>query len=478
MTDDTAPRTPFATNRPEPPVIDHDPPPQIPPSATEPPEAGPQRSVAPALSVMALLGVVILACAVAWLRQHPEPVDLGPQDARLAAIEQRIGAIEGRPAAQAPDMGPLETRIAALEQRKPPAPPAPPDLSPLEGRIAALEQRQPPPPPDLSPLDARIGALEQKAPPDLQPLDARIGALEHQAPPDLKPLDARIGALEQKPPPADTAARTGVAAAVARLDSVATRQDALAGRQEGLESSVGAKLDAADAKIADVAKAQAQTAAQVTGLGDKLSGQIAALNDKVGTQLAGVTDKLGGQISGLTEKVQTDDKRLASAEQGLNTLPGLAERATRLTRIQSAQQSLDNGQPVGAIDGAAPALAKFATAKPPTEAQLRLGFPAAASAASAASQPPVADKPFLERAWAKAQTLVTVRQGDHVLVGDPAAGILAHARSALDSGDLQGAADTVGTLGGPAADAMAGWLSQARDLLAARAALAALAAHG
>ena len=104
-------------------------------------------------------------------------------------------------------------------------------------------------------------------------------------------------------------------------------------------------------------------------------------------------------------------------------------------------------------------------------------FPAAAQAALAAGRPAPAGKPFLERIWAEAQDLVTIRQGEHVLVGDPAAGVLAHAQTALDAGDLAGAAASVGSLSGPAAHALAGWLDQARGLLAARAALADLAAQ-
>ena len=81
----------------------------------------------------------------------------------------------------------------------------------------------------------------------------------------------------------------------------------------------------------------------------------------------------------------------------------------------------------------------------------------------------------MTRLWTQAQELVTVRQGDHVLVGDPAAGLLERARSALDAGDLDAAVADIGNLQGAAAQAMAGWLAQARALLAARAALIAWA---
>ena len=56
--------------------------------------------------------------------------------------------------------------------------------------------------------------------------------------------------------------------------------------------------------------------------------------------------------------------------------------------------------------------------------------------------------------------------------------MLARARGSLDAGDLAGAVAAVATLTGPAAQAMADWLAQARALLDARAALAAWATQG
>ena len=49
-------------------------------------------------------------------------------------------------------------------------------------------------------------------------------------------------------------------------------------------------------------------------------------------------------------------------------------------------------------------LAKFAEAKPPTEAELRLAFPAVAKAVEKASEPITEGKPFVDRLWTRAQT--------------------------------------------------------------------------
>jgi hypothetical protein len=120
-------------------------------------------------------------------------------------------------------------------------------------------------------------------------------------------------------------------------------------------------------------------------------------------------------------------------------------------------------------------LAQFADKAPPTEAALRLSFGDAARAAHEAGMPIKADAPFLDRVWARMQSSLTVRQGDHIVVGDAVSGVLAHAESRLDAGDLAGAVAALGDLSGPAASAMAPWRQQAQSLLDARAALLTLA---
>jgi hypothetical protein len=175
-------------------------------------------------------------------------------------------------------------------------------------------------------------------------------------------------------------------------------------------------------------------------------------------------------------RLTADEARLAMLEKAAGAPAQLADRANRIARIQSALVALSAGHPLGELPGAPLALTRYANTAPPTEAALRLAFPAAAQAALAANHP-AAGKPFLERIWAETQDLVTIRQGEHVLVGDPAAAILAHAQTALDAGDLAGAAASVATLTGPAAQALAPWLDQVHGLLAARAALVDLAAQ-
>jgi hypothetical protein len=152
--------------------------------------------------------------------------------------------------------------------------------------------------------------------------------------------------------------------------------------------------------------------------------------------------------------------------------------ARHMALVQAAGLALAAGQKLGDVPGAPPALARFADASPPTEAALRLAFPQAAREALASAHPVTEGRPLLTRLWAQAQDLVTVRQGDHVLLGDPTAGVLERARAALGAGDLSAATTEVASLQGAPAQAMAAWLAQARALLEARAALAAWAVPG
>jgi hypothetical protein len=275
------------------------------------------------------------------------------------------------------------------------------------------QQAQPQPSAALQALEDRIARLEQRPAPQQQMAD-------------LGPLTARVAALEQRAPP-DLAP---LEARVAALE-----------KQTADNSRFTAKLDA------------------LSGRMDALSGHDRSVD------------------ADLAHRLDTDEARLVALEHATAQMTAVADRAALRTRIQAAETALAAGQPVGDLPGAPAAVARFAATNPPTEASLRLTFPAASRAAQAASRPDADEKPFLARVLTQAEDLVTVRQGDRVLVGDPAAGVLARARTALDAGDLAGAVAAVSDLSGPPAAAMAAWLADAKALLRARAGLADMAAH-
>ena len=301
----------------------------------------------------------------------------------------------------------------------PPVPAAP------TAEIAALQQQ-------IRTLDSRIARAEQRAPSapvDLTGLTTRIEALEKRPLPDQRPtLDpARLDALEKRPIVDQAALQSRLTALEQRPapdPTMATRLDALSARLDGLS-------------------ARTQTEDAEAG-----------------------------------RRVETLDGRLTRAEAAANRVSAIAERASRLARIQLAEAALSAGQKLGDLPGAPPAVARFASANPPTLPHLRLTFPTADRAAREAAQPDTDGKPFLERVWSRTQELVTVRQGDKVLIGVSVAGILARARVALEAGDLTAAVEAASTLTGDPAKAMAPWLAEARSLLDARAGLVAMATSG
>jgi hypothetical protein len=179
-----------------------------------------------------------------------------------------------------------------------------------------------------------------------------------------------------------------------------------------------------------------------------------------------------GAVAALGERIATLEKRLVQSEQAESSV---AARAARIARLQAASAALEAGQPLGDLPDAPAALTRFATVRPPTEASLRLAFPPAAERAEAASRPSTQGESLTQRMWQRAESLITVRQGDRVVIGAPAATVLASAGERLQAGDLAGAVAALDRLDGPAASAIADWRDQAQALLDARAALTQMA---
>lgn len=280
------------------------------------------------------------------------------------------------------------------------------------------------PRPVASPDSAALQELTQQ----VQALESRLGQLERQPgeSAELQRLTDRTAALEKRPP-----------ADLAPLEA----------RLSGLEQKT-------------------QDAAGLASRVDALSEQLKSLSGR---------DR--GADTQLAQRLDADEARLSALEQSVAQVSGDAKKAAQEARIQAAVAALNAGQPLGDIPGAPPSVARFAAAAPPTEPTLRLAFPKAAQEALAASRPDTTGQPFLTQLLSRAENLVTIRQGDRVLVGDSAAGVLARARAALDAGDLAGAVTAVSTLSGPSANAFARWRADAQSLLDARAGLAAMAAH-
>ncbi len=203
-------------------------------------------------------------------------------------------------------------------------------------------------------------------------------------------------------------------------------------------------------------------------------------NDNVVVQadLAVKVATLAAQLNAVQAQMAADHGALTNLQANSADLTKLTARMNLMNQLETARMALAAGQKLGSIPNAPLALAQFATMAPPTEAQLRLSFPEAARAAEAASISGDAKDGRWSRALARLESLVTVSEGPHVIIGAPAAGVIGQAQTLLDAGDLAGAVTQLDTLSLPTQQAMGGWLAQAKSLLAARAALIVMASQG
>ena len=305
---------------------------------------------------------------------------------------------------------------------------------------------------EINALDARVARLEQGLPSGLATLSQRLDALEARLPaagqtaaPDLRPLQARLDAIDAR-----------VAAIAAR--PAGTPQGSVA----STERAGGPDVQSLEARLDTLERQQTEHTAEAA--------RLAALQAQVAALAAHNPADLSGQLDAVEHRVG----ELAANQ---TKLAGTSDRVIRLAQVNAAEVALAAGRPLGSIPNAPQALSRFATTAPPTEAGLRLAFAAASRQALQVSVPDTEGKPFFDRILARLQDfrLITVREGDHVVIGNSTAAILAHARVLLDVGDLSGATKAVASLTGPPAAKMAPWLADATALQAAREALASLA---
>ena len=403
-------------------------------------------------AVMIGVGGVVLLLAVWWLLKTPRSTSEASVDpARVAQLEQRLGALEGVRG----ELGTLGGRLQAL--------------APLEGRVQALENKPAPQMPDLRPLESQVAALVERT--------AVAERSTAQATDRVAANERRLQALEAKPAfdPAAVAPR-------AAFDALGTRVEAQATRLQQLDADLTRRLQEAQRadeqreqaaqqqmtqKLQDAARAdeQREQAAQ-----QQMTQHLQALEQTVQQKLAALDSALG--------------QRVAALEQAQKQMQALESRTARLAAVDRLRGALGAGQPLGEalarIDQPPQALARFAQAAPPTEAALRLSFEDAAKAARAASdaamQPDGSKAGVMDSAMARLGGLVTIRRGDQVVWGDAAEAEIERARRALEAGDIEMSLQHIDRLPPPARQAMQGWADQARSLLAARAALRQLAA--
>jgi hypothetical protein len=187
---------------------------------------------------------------------------------------------------------------------------------------------------------------------------------------------------------------------------------------------------------------------------------------------------LAAQVNAMQGQVASDHGTLAALQANTQDIGKLTQRMAQLNAVAAAGMTLAAGQPLGVVPNAPPALAVFADTAPPTMAQLRESFPAAARNAEAASLAKGGHAGLWAQVKLRLEGLITISNGDHVIFGPPAAAALIRMRTALANDDLAAAVAAGNTLSQPTQAAMASWLTPARQLLAARQALAGMARQG
>ncbi len=317
-----------------------------------------------------------------------------------------------------------------------------------------------------------LGALwaHPRLPPDAQARLDRLAA-------DVDGAHAQAAAAAD----AATSLRGGLAAQQAALDSARHTLDDLQTRvAAGASAPTAFAPTAAAAQPAPSAATDADLQAlrqSIAAAREESRNAVASIASLERSDIAAVRTATTAAIDEYGRRLDTLGTRLDQQAAIGNRARDMADRAERLARLQAAGIALADGRPLGAIPNAPPAVALFADRSPPTLASLVLSFPDAGRQALRASEPNTHGLGFFRRLWTRAEAAVTVREGNRVIVGDPAAGIIAAAHERLEAGDLAGAVATLGELNGAAADAIDPWRSRAASLVDARAGLADMMAH-
>ena len=419
--------------------------------------------------------------------------DAGTGVAERAALAERITALEDIPAPSF-DVTAIEARLAALDAR-PTAEPV--DLAPLEDRLTALEVQ----------VDG-LGTVPQAvadggATVDLSPLQDRLAVLEAQvdglgrvpqtaadggATVDLSPLEDRLTALEATvagvpdPTPAIASLREEIAAL--RIPPGIDRATAEAIVAERLAAFSPADIEAAVASLgAEAANRESRLAGLETRL-ETVRADLTAAVEQVTTAdatLAGLEHAVSAaraEIGATAETLRAEIDQVT-----LSTGPTQAF-ALAVSQLQEASRT---GAPfpaaqatVQALAATDPALMTLVTplAGPaaegvPTAARLASRFDATAETIRRA----VAenrDGSWIDRSLSTVTSVVTIRRTSGEASGDSLDAVLDRTADRLEVGNVAGALEALDVLDGPAADAAAGWLADARDRVALDTAAAAL----
>lgn len=364
----------------------------------------------------------------------PRAPDPSALEARLAALDRRLGELAARPA---PSPAPSAAATGA-----------PLDISPLNQRLETLDAAR-------AALEARIAALESR--PQPEPAAAPAAA---PPPVDLDPINREIGALRTalgriEEAQRQVAAAPAPAAAPAGPDMAAVTAVIEERLREALLPE-GRRVEAVEGRVTELSTA-------LTRQSEALDGRIAALAGDLGKQ---------------AEAGQAAAQRLAALDQSRS----LGEKAARLVGVEVLRAAVERGGAYAAELRGALALGIEASGLEPLSAAAERGIPSRAALhrgfAALAPQlvraaPGSGEGGFLDRLASNAQGLVRVRP-----VGEAAGGsvpaVVARIEAKLGRGDLAGALADFDSLPEPVKAPAQDWSAGAKARLAAERALAKL----
>ena len=310
-------------------------------------------------------------------------------------------------------------------------------------------------PPDLTP---QIEALRTQ----LESMTTRQIALEAQiaaAPdaPETEELRQHISSLEAEVAEL-RAARSTAAPGANDRDAQAA---AIAALREELNAA-GASERAQWAERQDALEARLDALASVeTRLERALSEQDATLAEQVSS------------LATRTQRLEAADA--AEREQQMILAVALAHLADNALNGRPFQAWLDQVERLSPPDEAIVKLRPYAAAGIDTATRLAATFPSAADAALLAAEPSD-DAGLMDRMRNNFGGLVSVRRVGEI-EGDAPDAIIARAGAHIREGDLESAAEEVGGLEGPSAEAMSDWLGAVEARLAVSTLIAALSAR-
>lgn len=300
-----------------------------------------------------------------------------------------------------------------------------------------------------------------------QPAAAPAPAADSALRTQIQQLAERVGKLEQRPaaaPSGDTSALS------ARLDAL--EKKVAAQPTASVTTSAAPSGGAADAQVAALAgrlaaleQRPAVDPAQVVAAA-KTAGAAAQAAEQVQQEVSGVK----GEVASLADTVQ----KIANAQaQAQSLVLAAGQLSATVATGQPFDAELKTARAVAGSDAAVvqalDTLTPLAGKGVPTRTQLADRFG------------PLADEivkadikgsggTWVDQVTGTLSTLVTVRRQGGGIVGDTAEAVTARAEAAVHQGNLTGAVNELSALTGPAAQAAAGWLADAKARLAADAA--------